>query len=169
LREAVVPLDPGRHWLEAGITGLPRQREWDAVATTEAPGNAGDEAEFVALPDGRFVVEGGPESFDPAPLAAALADSIARPYRAVALRREELWAVGARAIEVVELEPGSGGDDLELTWDGSTRRLVVDGMPADPSAAPALERLAATRERGNYAAHAHRLERDLWEVLILKL
>ncbi len=31
-----MPLDPGRHWLAAGITGIPRQREWDAVATVHA-------------------------------------------------------------------------------------------------------------------------------------
>ena len=30
------PIDPGSHWLEAGITGLARQREWDAVATADA-------------------------------------------------------------------------------------------------------------------------------------
>lgn len=164
-----MPLDPGRHWLEAGITGLARQREWDAVATTAAPGTVGDEAEFVALAGGRLVVEAAPAGFDPAPLAAALADSIAPPYRAVALRREELWAIGARVIEVVELRPDPRGDDLELTWDGSAQRLVVDGMPAGPSSAPALERLAAARAKGRYAAHAHRLERDLWEVLVLKL
>ena len=50
------PLDPGSHRLEAGITGLARQREWDAVATADAPGLPGDEAEFVALSDGRLLV-----------------------------------------------------------------------------------------------------------------
>mgnify|MGYP006173798901 CR=1 FL=1 len=29
-------LDPAREWLAAGITGLARGREWDAVATAEA-------------------------------------------------------------------------------------------------------------------------------------
>ena len=64
----LMPLDPGRHWLEAGITGIPRQREWDAVKLVEAPGATGDELEFVALPDGRVLLESGPVGFDPAPL-----------------------------------------------------------------------------------------------------
>ena len=163
------PLDPGSHWLEAGITGLPRQKEWDAVATSDAPGTAGDEAEFVALSDGRVLVDAGPDGFDPEPLAAALEGAIERPYRALAMRRPEMWAVGASVIETARLDPDPRGDDLELTWDGSTLALVADGMPADPSNAAALERLAASRERGAYAAHAGRLDGDLWEILVLPL
>ena len=163
------PIDPGTHWLEAGITGLARQREWDAVATAEAPGSPGDEAEFVALADGRVLVAVAPDGFDSAPLAAALEGSIEPPYRAVARRRPELWAVGASAIEVVRLDPDPRGDDLELTWDGATLTLVVDGMPADPGSASALEELASAREDGSYAAHAGRLDGDLWEILILPL
>jgi hypothetical protein len=164
-----VPLDPGRHWLAAGITGLPRQREWDAVAAAEGPGEPGAEAQLVALADGRLLVERGPAGFDPEPCAAALAGLVDRPYRAVAVRREELWAVGARAIEVARLEPDPPGAELELTWDGSVLALSVDGLPADPARARALEQLAAEREHGPYAAHAHRLEGDLWEVQVLSL
>lgn len=164
-----MPVDPGRHWLEAGITGLARQREWDAVVTVEAPGEPGDEAELVVLADGRALVESGPAGHDPGPLVAALAPSMAPPYRAVARRRKDLWAVGAVAIEVVELLPDVRGNDLELTWDGAEQRLAVDGLPADPSSATALERLARHREKGQYVARAHRLEGDLWEVLVLPL
>jgi hypothetical protein len=164
-----MPLDPGRHWLEAGITGLARQREWDAVVTVEAPGEAGDEAELVVLADGRVVVESSARELDPGPLVAALAPSVAPPYRAVARRRGDLWAVGAVAIEVVELLPSLRGDDLELTWDGAEQRLAVDGLPADPASATALERLATHREKGQYVARAHRLQDDLWEVLVLPL
>ena len=163
------PIDPGSHWLASGITGLPRQKEWDAVATSDAPGTAGDEAEFVALSDGRLLVDAGPDGFDPEPLAAALDGAIERPYRALALRREEHWAVGASAIETTRLDPNPRGDDLELTWDGATLALVTDGMPADPSSAAALELLAAAREDGSYAAHAARLDDDLWEILVLPL
>lgn len=165
----MLPVDPGKHWLEAGITGLARQREWDAVATANAPGAAGDEAEFVALADGRILVDSGPRGFDPEPLAAALASSIAPPYRALAVRRPELWAVGASAIEAARLDPDPHGDDLELTWDGATLALVSDRVPADPSTALALERLAAARESGPYAAHAGRLDGDLFEILVLPL
>jgi hypothetical protein len=165
----VHPIDPGSHWLEAGITGLARQREWDAVATADAPGAPGDEAEFVALADGRLLVDAGPDGFDPQPLAAALEGAIERPYRALAMRRPEMWAVGASTIETARLDPDPRGDDLELTWDGATLALAVDGMPADPSDAAALERLASARESASYAAQAGRLDGDLWEILILPL
>lgn len=163
------PVDPGEHWLAAGITGLPRQREWDAVATAGAPGEPGAEAEFVALADGRVLVEAGPGGFDPAPLVAALEGAIAPPYRATAFRRPELWAVGATAIEVARLDPDPRGNDLELTWDGSTLVLTEDGRPSDPTNAQALESLARESESGPYAASAHRLDGDLFEVLVLPL
>jgi len=165
----MLPLDPGSHWLEAGITGLARQREWDAVATAEGPGTPGDEVQFVALQGGRLLVESGPTGFDAPALAEALEGSLDPPYRGYAVRRDELWAVGATAIEVARLEPDPRGDDLELTWDGSTLALLTDGMPADAGDAAALERIATEREEGSYAAHAHRLEGDLFELLVLPL
>jgi len=164
-----VPLDPGRHWLAAGITGIPRQREWDAVVTVEAPGSPGDELELVVLPDGRTLVEGGASDSGSAAFAAALRGAIDAPYRAVAVRRPELWVVGARAIEVVQLDPDPGGDELELTWDGTTLSLTVDGVPENAARASALERIAAAREPGSYAVHAHRLKGELWELLLLPL
>lgn len=163
-----MPLDPGRHWLAAGITGIPRQREWDAVKLVDAPGSPGDDGEFVVLADGRIVVE-SESVFDPVPLAAALEGAVAAPYRAVAVRRDELWAVGACRIEAMRLDPSPDGDELELTWDGVMHLLTVDGAPASPARAEALERVATGRVRGSYAAHAHRLEGDLWEILILAL
>lgn len=164
-----MPLDPGRGWLAAGITGLARQREWDSVVTVEAPGEPGAEVEFVALPDGRLVVELASEGIDPAPFGAALEDSIEPPYRAVAHRRPELWAVGAVRIEAARLDPDPDADELELTWDGEVLGLTADGVPTDASRASALERLAVARESGAYAAHANRLEGDLFEILVLPL
>jgi hypothetical protein len=163
-----VPLDPGRHWLEAGITGIARPREWDAVVTVPSPSVPGDEAVFVALPDGRLVAEGGHER-DASPFADALAGAIEPPYRAVAVYRKSVWAVGAVSIEVAELTPSPRGTDLELTWDGSMLSLTVDTLPADPAQADALERIASARLRGPYAAQAHRLAGDLWEILVLPL
>lgn len=164
-----MPVDPGRHWLEAGITGIARPREWDAIATIDAPGVLGEEVEFVALADGRFVREGERSATDPALFAAALEGAIELPYRAVAVRREALWAVGAVSIEVAELHPSPRGDELELTWNGTTLSLTVDSLPADPAHADALERIALQRSRGPYAARAHRLADDLWEILVLPL
>jgi hypothetical protein len=165
----LTPLDPSRQWLAAGITGLSREREWDAVVTVAAAGRAGEEVELVVLPSGDAVVEAGPPDVDVTPLVAALAGSLGPPYRAVAVRREDVWAVGARAIEAVELSPEPDGVDLELSWDGSSLQLVVDGLPKEPGAAAALERLARERVPGPYAAHAHRLAEGFWEVLVLAL
>jgi hypothetical protein len=163
------PLDPGEHWLAAGITGLPRQREWDTVATVDAPGGEGDEAAFVALADGRILVEDAPDGFDPTAFAASLEGAIEPPYRALARRRPDVWAVGASSIEVVRLQPEPRGDDLELTFDGETVSLRVDAMPVGAAGAEAFRTLAESREDGAYAAHAHRLDGDLWEILILPL
>ena len=163
-----MPLDPGRDWLAAGITGLQRQREWDAVATVDGAGTPGTEVEFVAFGDGSFLVESG-EGIDPAPFVAALGDGVAPPYRALAVRRPEVWAVGAVSIEIARLDPDPRGNELELTWDGSTLALTVDGLPADPARAAGLERIAAARESGAYASHAHRLRGDLFELSVLPL
>lgn len=164
-----MPLDPGRDWLAAGITGIPRQREWDAVATVRGAGATGDELEFVAMPDGALVVEGGSAAIAPEELADALSGAIQPPYRAVARRREDVWAVGAVAIAVERLDPDPDGDDLELTWNGDVLALSINGVPAEPSRAAALQRIASTRVRGAYAAHAHRLYGDLWELSVLRL
>jgi hypothetical protein len=163
-----MPLDPAREWLAAGITGLARGREWDAVATLEGAGVPGDELRFVVLPDASIVLESFDEA-DPAPFAAAVRESITPPYRALAVRRPDRWAVGAVAIEVERLAPDPRGNELQLTWDGSALALTVDGVPADPAHARALERIAVTRVRGAYAAHAHRLRGDLWELSVLAL
>jgi len=167
-RQPRLPLDPAREWLAAGITGLQRQREWDAVAIVRGGGAPGDEVAFVALPDGTFVLEshGGAE---PSFFAGALRESIVPPYRALAVRRPELWAVGAVGIEVERLDPSPRGTELELTWSGSQLALTIDDLPAEPGQASALERVAASRVRGAYAAHAHRVRGDLWELSILKL
>jgi hypothetical protein len=158
-------IDPERGWLEAGITGLPRQAEWEVVVVADAPGTPGDEVEFVALADGR-VLSGGT---DVSPFVTALEGELERPYQAVALRREDVWAVGANAIEVVRLDPDPEGDDLELSWDGTSLALVVDGAPVGASHAPALEQLAREREHDSWVAQAHRLDGDLWEVSVLPL
>ena len=163
-----MPLDPAREWLAAGITGLQRQREWDTVVTVEVDGTQGDEVEFVALPDGSFVIESD-ASVDPAPFAAAVGEAVDAPYRALAVRRPEVWAVGAVAIEVDRLDPDPRGNELELTWNGSELELTMNDLPADPSNASALERIANDRVSGAYAAHAHRLRGDLWELSVLAL
>lgn len=138
------------------------------MTTVDAPGTAGDEASFVVLADGRILEEdagGAPLEL----LAGALSESLPPPYRAHAVRHEQLWAVGGSAIDVVRLEPDPDGDNLQLTWDGETLALAADGIPVDVERAPALRRLAEQRQRGLYAARAQRLEDDLFEVSVLPL
>jgi hypothetical protein len=128
----------------------------------------GDELRFVSLPDGRLIVEDG-YAADVDALAAALARSLSAPFRAVAIRHDDVWAVGGSSIDVVRLDPDPDGDDLQLTWDGETLALAADGIPVDVARAAALERVASERQSGPYAATAQRLEGDLFELSILPL
>lgn len=145
----------------AGIHGLHRLREWDAVLTVGAPDLGGDHAVFVALPDGTVLVEEGDGDFEP--LAGAVEAELEPPYRAEAVRRhEELWAVAARTIEVVEFAEDPGGDELTLTVRNGERELFVDDVRTF-GGCRALERLVEGRF-DSYAVRAARLDGDLWEV-----
>jgi hypothetical protein len=158
------PHDPGPHWGEVGIHGVHRQRVWDAVATVEAPELEGEEAHFVALPDGTLVAE--TDDLDLGALADALEASVEPPYRAEALRRppDGLWVVAARRIRVVELEEQVEGDELTLTVHGGERTLDVDGSRVF-GGLPTLERLAG----GDSVVTARRLDAQLWEIEIAPL
>ena len=158
------PHDPGPHWGEVGIHGVHRQRVWDAVATVEAPELEGEEARFVALPDGTLVAE--TEDLDLAPLADALEASVQPPYRAEAVRRppDGLWVVAARRIRVVVLEDEIDGDELTLTLSGGERMLDVENSRVF-GGVPTLERLVD----GDAVVNARRLDGQLWEVEIAPL
>jgi hypothetical protein len=154
-------VDTGPSWGEVGIHGVSRPREWDAVATVDAE-LEGNEARFVALPDGTLLVESGPD--DLAPLAEAVERSLAPPYRAEAVRRStETWAVAARTIRVVDL-PDQDGEELDLTIGPDGRKLLVDGQPRFGSV-PALEALVA----GGGHVRGSRLDGTLWEVQATRL
>jgi hypothetical protein len=151
-------------WMETGIHGVQRPREWDAVVTVEAEGVEGDRAGFVALADQTLLVEEG-ENVEA--LADALED-VPPPYRAEAVRRgESQWAVGIRRIEVVELPDAPEGQELTLTVRDGGRTLLVDGSPAFGSL-PALEQLGEVRGE-SYVVQGHRLADDLWEVQVVPL
>jgi hypothetical protein len=111
-----------------GIHGIHRQREWDAVATVEAE-LPGDRVDFAALPDGTLVVEVDVPDGALSPLADALESSLPPPYRAVAVRQDDLiWAVAAKRIEVRAF-PEHEEDEIELVEDGRVvlgRRLDGD-------------------------------------------
>ena len=159
-----LPHDPGPHWGEVGIHGIHRQREWDAVVTVLAPDLAGDELWFVALSDGRVVVDDG--AADPAAMVPMLGRQA--PYRAHAVRRDErVWTVAVRGIETIELTRDPGGSFVELAWDGVERSVRIDGEPT-LAGVPELERLGAERNVA-YVVTAARLVDDVWEIGVTPL
>jgi hypothetical protein len=159
-------VDPGPHWGNAGIHGVPRPRRWDAVASAEAPGLAGDDVHFVALPNGDLVVEEDEPPDTLGPLADAIEQTLEPPYRAEAVRQgEDVWAVAARRVEVAEFE--AEGDELELVVHDGARTFTVDGARAFGTI-PELERLA-TNESDSYVVRATRLDGNVWEVVASKL
>jgi hypothetical protein len=148
--------------VETGISGIPRSREWDAVASTECAAT-GTEAVFVVLPQGQRIQLSGDE--EAARCAAeALEGELGPPYRALAVRREgTTWAVGAVSIEVVELPADTEGDKLMLTvTEEGERALEVDGRRTVADL-EALAAVAAGRFDA-YVLRATRLEDNLWEV-----
>ncbi|HKI91213.1 MAG TPA: hypothetical protein VJ986_02835 [Gaiellaceae bacterium] len=162
LLDAAPSLDPRPPLLETGIHGLQRPRTVDATVLADAPGLDGDEAVFVALPDGSLLVEEGPDG-ELAPLAAAVEEEVPPPYRARAVRRgESLWAVQATRIEVLRLEDVPAGDEVDVTHAGDERELRVDGERVFGSVRALEERGA--REGREFVVHAERLDDDLWEV-----
>ena len=144
---------------ETGIHGVPRDREYDAVVTAEAPDVEGAGARFVALPDASLLIEEG--DGDLTPLADSIEKEVKPPYRAVAIRRGETqWAVAAHGLRVVEL-PEPGGDEVELAVRGEERTLVIDGERAFGTL-PELEKLSD----GDSVIRATRLDGDLWEIRV---
>lgn len=159
------PHDTTPRWGEAGIHGVARPREWDAVGVADAPDLPGEEIRFAALPDGTLLVDAELPDDALSPLAEAIEGALRPPYRAEAVRREQTrWAVGARAIEVVELPEEIDGDEIELTVQDDGRTLLVDGARSFGSV-PTLERLAGERFDA-YVVRAERLDGPLWEVRV---
>lgn len=163
LQPIAEPRPPG--WMETGIHGVPRARQWDAVVAVDAEGVEGDRARFVALADDTLIVEEG-EEVDP--LAEALDEVIEPPYRAEAARRGGAqWAVGLRRIQVVELPNDPGGDELTLTVHDGETTLVVDGSETFASIRE-LEDLGASRG-SSFVVQARRLDGQLWEFAVSPL
>lgn len=160
-RTEAEPVDPGPHWGVTGIHGVPRPRRWDVVGAAEAPGLTGEEVHFVAVPNGDLVVDEDEPPDTLIPLAQAVEETLAPPYRAEAVRRDgDVWAVAARRVEVAALD--ADGDEIELVVNHGERTLTVDGQRTFGSV-PELERLAE-QEGASYVARASRLDERLWEV-----
>jgi hypothetical protein len=163
----IPPHDTRPRWGEAGIHGIHRFREWDALVRVTGVKLDVDEVRFVALDDGTLVVDGD-EDLDLAPLAEAIEQELQLPYRAHAVRADnDAWTAAAEAIELVELPRELEGEQLELTVRQGERMLIVDGAPAFGDTSE-LDQLGA--ERGDdYVVQASRVDGDLWDVRVLPL
>jgi hypothetical protein len=163
------PLDP-RHplWQVAGIHGIPRVREWDAVTSAVAPELPGDEADFVVLADGTiFTDDDLPDDALP-PLADALEGLVEAPYHALALRQDtDLWSVAAMRVTVIEVPEPIDGDKVELAVNEGERTIRVDDVEKRVEI-PSLEQFAA-QQFGSFVLRASRLDDTLWEVTVLPL
>ncbi len=142
-----------------------RPRQWDAVATVEAPGLDGGQLEFTTLPDGTLLVDDEVPEGALSPLAHAIEQSLSPPYQAHAVRAEgEVWGVAANRIDVVEVPEEIEGDTVSLAVQGDERTLLVDERPTW-SDVPTLEAFAVERH-SEFVLHAERLDGDLWLVKV---
>ena len=150
----------------AAVSGAPRARTWDAVASAHAPLLVGETVTFVTLADGTVVVDGDVPDGSLVPLAAAVEATISPPYRAAALRKEQdVWAAVAEEIVVAEL-PGVEGDVVELVIVEGARELTIDGERTIRPL-PALDVLAG--QHRDAALHAERVDGQLFAVEVFPL
>ena len=162
-------------WVEAGVSGLAREREWDATAIVEVPSLRGEsvvELDFRLLGDGSLVGEIPPEALSD--LTAGL--ELAPPYAARAVRQSDLeWLVGAVQLEsdVVDLPQDVPAQTLEVAIPPEGERMViVDGeiLGEEPTglvgaAVSELERRGRERFQA-FVARADRVEDGRWDLTI---
>lgn len=144
-----------------------RQREWDAVATAEAPELDAAALELTVLPDGTLLVDEEIPEGAAAPLAEAIERSLPPPYQARAVRDEGgLWRVAANRIDVIEVPEEIDGNTVDLVaqGEGDERTLLVDERPTWVEV-PTLEAFARERHQ-DFVLHAERLDGELWAVRV---
>ena len=161
-------------WVEAGVSGLARAREWDATGFVELPELAADELELEVRADGAKGAAGVPAPALAALLAAA--DELAeRPYTLRAVRQGPVeWALGVVALAVDEVAlPAVDGDSIEIARPPDGDRLVlVDGEePPEPHEPLLAAVVALLEERARarfqcYAIRADRVKGERWDVTI---
>jgi hypothetical protein len=162
-------IDPAHPlWRIAGIHGIPRVREWDAVVTARAAELPGDETDFVALEDGTIFTDDELPDDALAPLADALEGSVEAPYHALALRQDgDVWSVAAMRVSVVEVPEDVPGDKVDLVVNDGERTVLVDDAQSQAEV-PSLEEFAGG-QFGSFVLNATRLDDTLWEVAVLPL
>lgn len=150
------------------IHGVPRNREWDAVASAEAPELPGDQVDFVALPDGTLFTDDDLPDDSLIPLADALDGLVEAPYHALALRQDgDVWGVAAMRVNVVEVPEDVLGDKVDIAVNDGERTVLVDEVESRAEM-PSLEEFAA-QQFGSFVLRAIRLDDLLWEVTVLPL
>ena len=149
-----------------GVMGVGPGRTWDAVVSTQARELTGDAVTFVALEDGTLIVYEDVPDGSLGPIADALEEMVAPPYRGAAARNEgNVWTAVAESVSIAEL-PDVRGDTVDLSLVGSVRELTVDGEAATTPVL-ALDQLAESK--GDVAVHAERLDGDLFAVDVFPL
>jgi hypothetical protein len=162
------PHDTRPRWGSAGIHGIHRFREWDALVRVEGVELETDEVGFVALADGTLVVPDDVDEGELMPFAEAVEAELPPPFRAQAVHGGGgAWTVAAEAIELAELGREVEGEQIELTVREGERSLIVDGALAFGSI-PSLERLGEARG-DDFVVRASRVDGDLWDVRVLPL
>ena len=162
-------------WVESGVSGLARQREWDVTAIVAVPSLLGSDAgelEFRILGDGSLVGDVPREALQE--LTGEL--GIEPPYAVRAVRQgDDEWMVGALQLEseVIELPAGIEALSLEVAVppEGDTM-LLADGeilteAPPGPvaDAFRELERLGGERFQA-FVARADRVEDGRWDLTV---
>ena len=122
----------------------------------------GDRITFATLPNGDIIVDEENGDGDISSLAEAVEQHVNPPYRATAARQDgDLWAVGARQIQVTEFEFAEG-DAIVLSVNDGGAEVLVDGEPSKAQV-PELEPFGE-REGPNYCVEADRIDGNVWEV-----
>jgi hypothetical protein len=167
--------EPGLRWVESGVSGLARPRQWDATALVEVPALRGYD---VAQLEFRVRADGSVAGDVPAESVPALTAELGLdpPYTVRAVRRSETaWAVGALSVasDPIELPGGIEAVTLEVAVPPQGERmLLADGeMVADePTGAEArafeeIERAGRARFQA-FVARADRVEDGRWELTV---
>lgn len=161
-------------WVESGVSGLSRPREWDAfsIVDVEALGATElHELEFAILADGAVL---GEVPLDAVPALAAELD-LQPPYAVRAVRRGPLeWAVAGRVLRsgplALSVPARISSLEVVVVPDGD-RAVLVDGeetVAVDPAWGEAVEELERRgRERfQSFVARADRVVEDRWELTV---